>query len=162
MQKKITELQGRIDKIERNIIRSTYTDQNILETISEIHEQIKDRSRRYTPSELMDLEIENLKRIRESIQSRYYGNFYSPLLAALESAIMPSVDQEFDSRNVVTANESHEVILAEKLAKKDDKTTPKANVTTLEFLKKSSESRHENIRERFLFHTLYYRKKTKR
>ena len=137
---RIIELQGRIDKMERNIVRSTYTDQKIPDAINDVHEQIKDRSRNYTPSELMDLDIEELKRIRESIQSRYYGNFYSPLLAALESAIMPSVDQEFDSRPIVTEDKSYEVILAEKLAKPKDKTTPKTEVTTLEYLQKTKKS----------------------
>ena len=137
---RITELQGRIDKMERNLSRSAYSDQQIPDAIADVHEQIKDRSRNYTPFELMDLDTEELKRIRESIQSRYYGSFYSPLLAALESAIMPSVDNEFDSRPIVTENSSYEVILAEKLAKPEDKSTPKTNVTTLEYIQKAKES----------------------
>ncbi len=145
--KRITELQGRIDKMERNMVRSTYTDQKIPDAITDVHEQIKDRSRKYTPSELMDLDIEELKRIRESIQSRYYGNFYSPLLAALESAIMPSVDQEFDSRPLVTEDKSYDVILAEKLAKPEDKITPKTNLTTLEYLQKAKKKDVEQIAE---------------
>ncbi|MHA1199736.1 MAG: hypothetical protein ACTSQF_10450, partial [Candidatus Heimdallarchaeaceae archaeon] len=39
--KKITELQGRIDKMERNIVKSTYSDQQIPDIISDVHEQIK-------------------------------------------------------------------------------------------------------------------------
>jgi hypothetical protein len=141
--KKISELQNRIDKMESKILKSTYTDMEIPEEISEIHEQIKDRSRRYTPSELMELEIHELLRIRDSIQNRYYRNYYSPLLAALESAIMPSVDYEFDSRKIVTEDKSYDVLLAEKLAKTEDKTTPKTKITTLEYIKKTKKSKVE-------------------
>jgi len=95
----------------------------------------------------MDLEIDELERIRDSLQARYYRNFYSPLLAALESAIMPSVDQEFDSRNVVTEDKSYDVLLAEKLAKSKDTTTPKTNITTLEYIKKTKKSKVEQTVE---------------
>ncbi|NPD87516.1 MAG: hypothetical protein HGN29_02265 [Asgard group archaeon] len=139
--KRISELQGRIDKMESKILKSTYTDKKIPEEISDIHEQIKDRTRRYSPSELMDLEIQELKRIRDSIQTRYQRNYYSPLLAALESAIMPSVDREFDSRNIVTEDKSYDVLLAEKLAKTKDKSTPKTNVTTLEYIQKTKKTK---------------------
>ncbi|MHA1550940.1 MAG: hypothetical protein ACTSQC_03255 [Candidatus Heimdallarchaeaceae archaeon] len=64
--KRITELKGRIDSMERKLVKSTYTDQQIPEEISEIHEQIKDRSRKYTPSELMNLEIHELNLILEN------------------------------------------------------------------------------------------------
>ena len=141
--KRISELRNRIDKMESKILKSTYTDKKIPEEISEIHEQIKDRSRRYSPSELMHLDIQELKRIRDSIQNRYYRNYYSPLLTALESAIMPSVDQEFDSKRVVTEDKSYDVSLAEKLAKPKDKTTPKTNITTLEYIKKTKKSKVE-------------------
>lgn len=145
--KKISELQNRIDKMESKILRTTYTDKEIPEEISEIHEQIKDRSRRYSPSELMDLEIHELIRIRDSIRNRYYRNYYSPLLTALESAIMPSVDQEFDSRKIVTEDKSYDVLLAEKLAKPEDKATPKTNITTLEYIKKAKKSKVEQTVE---------------
>ncbi|MCK4973598.1 MAG: hypothetical protein KAS52_09770, partial [Candidatus Heimdallarchaeota archaeon] len=124
--KRITELKGRIDSMERKLVKSTYTDQNVPGEISEIHEQIKDRSRKYTHSELMDLEIHELKRIQSGIQSRYHGSFYNPLLAALESALMPSVDREFDSRKKNTDGDiPYEVVVRELLAQPDDDTTPK-------------------------------------
>ncbi|MFW9852409.1 MAG: hypothetical protein ACFFDS_05680 [Candidatus Thorarchaeota archaeon] len=132
--KRITELKGRINDMEKKLVKSTYTDKEIPEEISKIHEQIKDRSRRYTPSELMDLEIEDLKRIRSSIQSRYYGSYYNPLLAALESAVMPSVDREFDSRKKITEDIPYEIVVRDKLAKPDDDATPKIELKPKEYL----------------------------
>jgi hypothetical protein len=137
--KRITELKGRIDSMERKLVKSTYTDQQIPEEISEIHEQIKDRSRKYTPSELMDLEIHELKRIQSVIQSRYHGSFYNPLRAALESAIMPSVDKEFDSRKQVLGEKPYEVIVKEKLTKPSDDVTPKKDMKTEEYIQKAKE-----------------------
>ena len=137
--KRITELKGRIDSMERKLVKSTYTDQQIPEEISEIHEQIKDRSRKYTPSELMDLEIHELKRIQSGIQSRYHGSFYNPLRAALESAIMPSVDREFDSRKQVLGEKPYEVIVKEKLTKPSDDITPKKDMKTEEYIQKAKE-----------------------
>ncbi|MHA1483664.1 MAG: hypothetical protein ACTSQA_09575 [Candidatus Heimdallarchaeaceae archaeon] len=137
--KRITELKGRIDSMERKLVKSTYTDQQIPEEISEIHEQIKDRSRKYTPSELMNLEIHELKRIQSVIQSRYHGSFYNPLRAALESAIMPSVDREFDSRKQVLGEKPYEVIVKEKLTKPSDDVTPKKDMKTEEYIQKAKE-----------------------
>ncbi len=137
--KRITELKGRIDNMERKLVKSTYTDQHVPEEISEIHEQIKDRSRKYAPSELMDLEIHELKRIQSGIHSRYHGSYYNPLRAALESAIMPSVDKEFDSRKQSLGEKPFEVIVKEKLAKPSDEVTPKADMKTEEYLQKAKE-----------------------
>ena len=131
--KRITELKGRIDNMEKKLVKSTYTEKQIPEEISKVHEQIKDRSRRYTPSELMDLETEELKRIQTSIQSRYYGSFYNPLLAALESAVMPSVDREFDSRKI-PSDIPYEIVVRDKLSKSDDDTTPKIELKPKEYL----------------------------
>ena len=132
--KRITELKGRIYDIEKKLLESTYTDKEIPEEILEIHEQIKDRSRRYTPSELMDLDNEELKRIRSNIQSRYYGSYYNPLLAALESAVMPSVDREFDSRKKVSEDIPYEIVVRDKLSKPEDDDTPKIELKPKEYL----------------------------
>ena len=137
--KRITELKGRIDTMERKLVKSTYTDQQIPGEITEIHEQIKDRSRKYAPSELMDLEIHELKRIQSGIQSRYHGSFYNPLRAALESAIMPSVDREFDSRKQSLEEKPYEVIVKEKLTKPSDEATPKTEMKTEEYIQKAKE-----------------------
>jgi len=137
--KRITELKGRIDNMERKLVKSTYTDQHIPEEISEIHEQIKDRTRKYTPSELMDLEIHELKRIQSGIQSRYHGSYYNPLRVALESAIMPSVDREFDSRKQRLGEKPYEVMVKEKLAKPSDEVTPKKDMKTEEYIQKAKE-----------------------
>ncbi len=137
--KRITELKGRIDSMERKLVKSTYTDQQIPGEISEIHEQIKDRSRKYAPSELMDLEIHELKRIQSGIQSRYHGSYYNPLRAALESAIMPSVDREFDTRKQSLGEKPYEIIVKEKLAKPSDDITPKTDVKTEEYIQKAKE-----------------------
>jgi len=128
------ELKKRIANMERKVAKSTYTDQQIPEELQEVHEQIKDRSRRYTASELMDLDTAELRRIQSSIQSRYYGSFYNPLLAALESAIMPSVDREFDSRKQSSADIPYEIVVREKLAKPDDDSTPKIQLKPAEYL----------------------------
>ncbi|MCE7748728.1 MAG: hypothetical protein GPJ51_10030 [Candidatus Heimdallarchaeota archaeon] len=137
--KKVTELKGRIDSMERKLVKSTYTDQHVPEDILEIHEQIKDRSRKYAQSELMDLETHELKRIQTGIQSRYHGSYFNPLLAALESAIMPSVDREFDSRKGSIESKPREVTVKEKLAKPDDEVTPKTEMKTDEYLQKVKE-----------------------
>ncbi len=137
--KRITELKGRIDNMERKLVKSTYTDQHVPEEISEVHEQIKDRSRKYAPSELMDLEIHELKRIQSGIYSRYHGSFYNPLRAALESAIMPSVDKEFDSRKQSLGEKPYEVVVKEKLAKSSDEVTPKTDMKTEEYIQKAKE-----------------------
>ena len=137
--KRITELKGRIDTMERKLVKSTYTDQKIPGEISEVHEQIKDRSRKYSSSELMELEIHELKRIQTGIQSRYYGSYYNPLLAALESALMPSVDREFDSRKQSLGEKPYEVTVKEKLTKQSDDTTPKTAVKTEEYIQKAKE-----------------------
>ena len=137
--KRITELKGRIDNMERKLVKSTYTDQNVPEEISEVHEQIKDRSRKYAPSELMDLEIHELKRIQSGIQSRYHGSFYNPLRAALESAIMPSVDREFDTRKQSLGEKPYDVIIQEKLTKPSDEVTPKTDMKTEEYIQKAKE-----------------------
>ena len=132
--KRITNLKKRVDNMETKIAKSTYTDQQIPEELKDVHEQIKDRTRRYSASELMELDIEELKRIRSSIQSRYHGSFYNPLLAALESAIMPSVDKEFDSLTQSPEDIPYEIVVREKLAKSDDDTTPKIEVKPAKYL----------------------------
>lgn len=141
--KRITELQGRIDNMEKKLMKSNYTTQQVPEAIVEVHEQIKDRSRKYTPSELMELELNELKRMRDSLQQRYFRNYYSPLLVALESAIMPSVDREINSRKIVMEDKSYEVLLADKLAKINDKTTPTTKTTILEYIQKAKKSNVE-------------------
>ncbi len=133
--KRITELKGRIDNMERKMVKSTYTDQNVPEEISAVHEQIKDRSRKYSSSELMELEIHELKRIQSGIQSRYHGSYYNPLLAALESALMPSVDREFDSRKQKTNEEiPYDIVVREKLAQSDNDTTPKIETKVADYM----------------------------
>jgi len=132
--KRIEELKGRIDTMEKKLVKSTYTDKQIPEEIQQVHEQIKDRSRRYTPSELMGLDTEELKRIQSSIQSRYYGSHYNPLLASLESAVMPSVDREFDSRKMVSEDIPYEIVVRDKLSKPDDDATPKIELKPKEYL----------------------------
>ncbi len=133
--KRITELKGRIDNMERKMVKSTYTDKQMPEEISEVHEQIKDRSRKYSPSELMDLEIHELKRIQSGIQSRYHGSYYNPLLAALESALMPSVDREFDSRKQNADKDiPYEIVVREKLAKTDDDATPEIETKVADYM----------------------------
>ncbi|MHA1465564.1 MAG: hypothetical protein ACTSQ2_10780 [Candidatus Heimdallarchaeaceae archaeon] len=137
--RRITELKGRIDNMERKLVKSTYTDQNIPGEISEVHEQIKDRSRKYSSSELMDLEIHELKRIQSGIESRYHGSFYNPLLAALESALMPSVDREFDSRKQSLGEKPYEVEVKEKLTKPSDEITPKTDMKAEEYIQKAKD-----------------------
>lgn len=133
--KRITELKGRIDNMERKMVKSTYTDQNVPEEISAVHEQIKDRSRKYSSSELMELEIHELKRIQSGIQSRYHGSYYNPLLAALESALMPSVDREFDSRKQKAGEEiPYDIVVREKLAQSDNDTTPKIETKVEDYM----------------------------
>ena len=133
--KKITSLQKRIDKMETKIKKSTYTDQQIPEEISEIHEQIKDRSRKYALSELIDLELHELRRIQNFLQDRYHGSYHNPLLVALESALMPSVDREFDSRRKNFEEDiPSEIVVKEKLAKSDDDTTPKIEVKPAKYM----------------------------
>ncbi|MCE7742807.1 MAG: hypothetical protein GOP50_10170 [Candidatus Heimdallarchaeota archaeon] len=132
--KRVTELQSRMDNMERKIVKSTYTDQQVPGEISEIHEHIKDRSRKYSPSELVDLDLHELKRIQDFLQSRYHGSYHNPLLSALESALMPSVDREFDSRKSSIENKPYEVILKEKLAKTADTSTPKTKMKPDEYI----------------------------
>ncbi|MHA1223064.1 MAG: hypothetical protein ACTSP3_07380 [Candidatus Heimdallarchaeaceae archaeon] len=128
VKQRITELKGRIDNMERKLLKYTYTDKELPEEIFEIHEQIKTRSIKYTPSELMEMEIDQLYRIRDTLISRYYDSYYNPLLSALELAIMPSVDKEFDSRQSSLVQASTELKLKEKLAKPKDKTTPRTAI----------------------------------
>ena len=137
--KRINELQGRLDNMERKLMKTTYKDDKLPPEYSEIHEMIKARSEKYNPSELIDMDIEQLKRIRNSINNRYHGSYYNPLLAALESAIMPSVDREFDSRKLGLGEKPYEVVVKEKLAKTDDTTTPKTDVKIDEYIKKLKE-----------------------
>ncbi len=123
--KKITELQDRVDDMEKRLIKSSVKRKNLPPEYIEIHEQIKARSMKYAPSELTEMDIDQLKRIRDSINSRYYGSLYNPLLSALESAIMPSVDREFDSRKLMSEDvKAPRKEIEEKLAQIRDKSTP--------------------------------------
>ncbi|MHA1398583.1 MAG: hypothetical protein ACTSSG_07980 [Candidatus Heimdallarchaeaceae archaeon] len=139
VKQRITELKGRIDNMERKLLKYTYTDKELPEEIFEIHEQIKTRSIKYTPSELMEMEIDQLYRIRDTLISRYYDSYYNPLLSALELAIMPSVDKEFDSRQSSLVQASTELKLKEKLAKPKDKTTPRTNTKVDDYILKLKE-----------------------
>ena len=126
--KRIVELQERVDKMEKTIVKKVYDEEYSGTSLyRELHEQIKVRSAKYTPLELSEMPLEDLLRIQETLTTRYYGSYYNPILVALETAIMPSFDNEFYSRKseivIVTSQDQ----LAEKLAKIHDETTPKTD-----------------------------------
>ncbi|MCG3261096.1 MAG: hypothetical protein H7644_15175, partial [Candidatus Heimdallarchaeota archaeon] len=140
--KRIVELQERVGKMEKTIDKTTYDEQKIPHeqiVYLEIQEQIKARSARYTPNELTEMPLEDLVRIEDALVSRYYGSFYNPIISALETAVMPSVDQEFDSRKSELGLKTPEVKLAKKLAKTKDEVTPKTDRKIEEYIQKLKE-----------------------
>ncbi|MHA1217157.1 MAG: hypothetical protein ACTSSN_01230 [Candidatus Heimdallarchaeaceae archaeon] len=135
--KRIVELQERVDKMEKTIVKKVYDEDYPGSSLHrELHEQIKVRSAKYTPKELSEMPLEDLLRIQETLTTRYYGSFYNPILAALETAIMPSVDKEFDSRKSELGLVSPQKKLTEKLAKVHDETTPKTDQKVDEYIEK--------------------------
>jgi len=142
--KRIVELQERVDRMEKTIETSIYEKEENKDTHKhfvylEIKEQIKVRSAKYTPYELAEMPLEDLLRIQDTLNSRYYGSYYNPILAALETAVMPSVDREFDSRKSELGLKTPEAKLAKKLAKTKDKATPKTDQKTEEYIQKLKE-----------------------
>lgn len=136
--KRITELKGRIENMERRLVKSTYEEEKITPEYLKIHEQIKARLVKYTPFELAEMDLEQLKTIQTTLTSRYYGSYYNPLLAALETAIMPAVDREFDSRKV-ELKKTLEGKLKQKLAKPEDDVTPKTKQKVDKYIQKLKE-----------------------
>lgn len=134
--KRIVELQERVGKMEKTIDKTTYDDYHVF---LEVQEQIKARSARYTPNELTEMPLEDLVRIQNALVSRYYGSYYNPIISALETAVMPSVDQEFDLRKSELGLKTPEEKLAKKLAKTKDKVTPKTDREIEEYIQKLKE-----------------------
>ncbi|MCE7738860.1 MAG: hypothetical protein KAU62_06395 [Candidatus Heimdallarchaeota archaeon] len=140
--KRIVELQERVGRMEKTIDKTTYDEKKIPHeqiVYLEIQEQIKARSARYTPNELTEMPLEDLVRIENALVSRYYGSYYNPIISALETAVMPSVDQEFDSRKSELGLKTPEEKLAKKLAKTKDKVTPKTDRKIEEYIQKLKE-----------------------
>ena len=134
--KRIVELQERVGKMEKTIDKTTYDDYHVF---LEVQEQIKARSARYTPNELAEMPLDDLVRIQNALVSRYYGSYYNPIISALETAVMPSVDQEFDLRKSELGLKTPEEKLAKKLAKTKDKVTPKTDRKIEEYIQKLKE-----------------------
>ncbi len=134
--KRIVELQERVGKMEKTIDKTTYDDYHVF---LEVQEQIKARSARYTPNELAEMPLDDLVRIQNALVSRYYGSYYNPIISALETAVMPSVDQEFDLRKSELGLKTPEEKLAKKLAKTKDEVTPKTDRKIEEYIQKLKE-----------------------
>jgi hypothetical protein len=137
--KRIVELQERVDKMERIIVKTAYDEELPLGgslLYNELKEQIKVRSARYTPLELSEMPLEDLLRIQETLTTRFYGSFYNPIITALESAIMPSVDRELDALQTELGLEKPLEKLEKQLAKVHDETTPKTNQKVDEYIEK--------------------------
>ncbi|MHA1953985.1 MAG: hypothetical protein ACW96U_08575 [Candidatus Heimdallarchaeaceae archaeon] len=137
--KRMVELQERVDKMERVIVK-TASDEELPPGGSLLHsellEQIKVRSAKYTPIELSELPLEDLLRIQETLTTRFYGSYYNPILAALETAIMPSVDREFDTQKSELGLQTPLEKLEKKLAKIHDETIPKTDQKVDEYIEK--------------------------
>jgi hypothetical protein len=137
--KRIIELRERVDRMERTIEKSTYEEKELPPTLDlyhELQEQIKARSVKYTPFELAEMSMEDLERIQEVLTSRYFGSHYNPIIVALETAIMPTVEREFETQKKELGLEAPLDKLEKQLAKIHDETTPKTNQKVEEYIEK--------------------------